>query len=288
MATLEEVTYDDYQFEMNLQSSSNNGSWIFSEKLNKLFVKHMQPLQLFPTYKKPSNDLELFFRAMIVPIAQEDSKVCFVTCPNHRSKCADNNPHILRCVHKTATYTGTEDGYYCKNRLQVALNLCEVAPNEPISLQFFCQNSCSGGMQRKQTAVIFTLEDRYRNILGKKFVNFKVCSAPKRDVIKEEQDKIELPKKRKSNFQAAGSSKKIPKIKQEPGTLSQSSSETQLEPLGLETVTLKLTVPKEEAPYVLQSAHYAIAGRIQKSIDPNEKEMLQKLQLKNAEQNGNF
>lgn len=63
----------------------------------------------------------------------------------------------------------------------------EFQENEPISLLFTCQNSCSGGMNRKSTVIVFNLENSQGDILGKKLMHFKVCSCPKRDKDKEEE-----------------------------------------------------------------------------------------------------
>lgn len=283
LPTLEEID-SNYKFDVDLKSNcSGKGSWLYSGKMKKVFVKNRSPLNIFPSYTPVSEGQCLFLRAMIVPVSQEDSTIPLTVCPNHRAAepfNADNNAHILRCNHPGAMYDGTEDGYYFHNRLQVVLPLNKVAPNEPISYMFLCQNSCSGGMQRKATAIIFTLEDECRNILGKRILNFKVCSCPKRDKEKEEKEVKELPKKRKSEVQIPTSSKKLPRIKTEPGAFcSQSSTDSQSE--TYDTIKMEMAFPnKEIAAHVVDCAFNAIAAKIQTSTDRNEVEGLKKLQTK--------
>lgn len=96
-----------------------------------------------------------------------------------------------------------------------------IASNEPLKLQFTCQNSCSGGMNRKATSIVFTLENEYSEVFGRKIMNFKVCSCPKRDKDKDEEGLKAMPKKRKGEPTAPSTSKKvaIPLVKQESGDM---------------------------------------------------------------------
>lgn len=119
----------------------------------------------------------------------------------------------MRCFNPSARYVGTENGVAFKDRLAVIIPLGmtsqeQVALN--VSLEFVCQNSCRI-INRRTTAIIFTLEDVHGQILGKKSLHLKVCSCPKRDKMKEEE--TVAPTKRKSDTQLqAPPGKKIAKV----------------------------------------------------------------------------
>lgn len=179
MPTLDEIE-SPHDFDMDLRyQKDTSANWVYSPKLRKIFVKFKQTINIFPNYKV-LDKISLFLRAMIVPVSHEDIMSPLIVCPNHRATDSENSAHILRCMNKSAVYEGTEIGVKNADRLQVVLPLCNRAPNEPVQYQFLCQNSCPGGMQRKQTALIFQLEDEFRNVLGKRILHFKVCSCPKR------------------------------------------------------------------------------------------------------------
>lgn len=272
-----------FEFEVGLNgNSSGKGTWMYSSKMKKIFVKNRTEMNIIPTFTPPtpSDNQTYFLRAMIVPVSQDDATVPLKVCPNHRAsdpKCPFA-AHILRCKHPLAFYDGSEEGYYWNNRLQVVVPLTGMAPKEPVIYMFQCQNSCSGGMQRKATAIIFALEDQNKKILGKRILNFKVCSCPKRDKEKEERGTTELPKKRKIESPMASSSKKIPKIKQEPVPLSsQSSTDSQSE--TFDNIKMEIVFPNRDiANHVIDCAYNSVAAQIQNCADRNEMENLKNIQ----------
>lgn len=198
---------------------------MFSTKLNKVFVKINTILNVQTNFKIVNPARELFVRAMIVYSSQNDLAEPVKKCPNHRESSQQPFPeHILRCTIDQTAYTGVENGKLFKDKLAILIPMTAVASNEPLKLQFTCQNSCSGGMNRKMTSIVFTLEDEFYEILGRKVLNFKVCSCPKRDKDKDEESFMKvLPKKRKAEQTAPSTSKKVaisvPVVKQESDEL---------------------------------------------------------------------
>lgn len=71
-------------------------------------------------------------------------------------------PHILRCLSAGVRYEGLEKCANFGDRLSCCIPLqissSELVEREPIPLNFVCQNSCSSGMNRRPTSIIFTLE----------------------------------------------------------------------------------------------------------------------------------
>lgn len=218
--------YDtDWGFDTALNSeSAGKTSWMFSTKLNKVFVKINTVLNVTITYNYIDPTTHLFVRAMIVYSSNNDLAEPVAKCPNHLDQSKRdkvNNPeHILRCSIPETQYVGVTTGKLFKDKLAILVPMGAVASNEPLKLQFTCQNSCSGGMNRKMTSIVFTLENQFCDILGRRVLNFKVCSCPKRDKEKDEEScsKI-LPKKRKGEQTAPSTSKKVaisvPIVKQE-------------------------------------------------------------------------
>lgn len=70
--------------------------------------------------------------------------------------------HILRCGRRDTEYQGTDDGQKFGDKLSILVPLGKNGygdvTNETIALEFVCQNSCVSGINRRSTAIIFTLE----------------------------------------------------------------------------------------------------------------------------------
>lgn len=74
----------------------------------------------------------------------------------------------MKCYHPNAKYVGNENSQLFGERLSIVVDLGRPAVqdvqengtvNEVLMWEFLCQNSCATGMNRKSTAVIFTLEN---------------------------------------------------------------------------------------------------------------------------------
>ncbi|XP_055631570.1 cellular tumor antigen p53-like isoform X2 [Toxorhynchites rutilus septentrionalis] len=218
--TLDEHHDPLFNFNVDLNGeNSGKSSWMFSSRLNKVFVKMGQACTFNISYQSFDYQ-ELVVRAMLVCSAPEDMHYPVFRCENHR--CSDNNnprisevvkTHVMRCFNPSARYVGFESGIAFKDRLAVVIPLGATANDQGsmnISLEFVCQNSCRI-INRRATAIIFTLEDTHGQILGKKSLHLKVCSCPKRDKQKEEESLG--PAKRKSvNEQPPPPGKKVAKV----------------------------------------------------------------------------
>lgn len=215
--TLDELENPTYSFNVELSSeTSGKSSWMFSSRLNKVFVKMGQACTFNVSYQTLTHQ-DLFLRVMMVCSAPEDMHQPVYRCENHRG--SDNNnakvpdevkAHVMRCFNPSARYVGAENGVAFKDRLAVIIPLGVTAQELNVSLEFVCQNSCRI-INRRATAVIFSLEDAHGQILGKKSLHLKVCSCPKRDKLKEEESLG--PAKRKSDTQLqAPPGKKVAKV----------------------------------------------------------------------------
>lgn len=280
-----------FNIELNSESASKT-SWMFSNKLNKVFVKINTHLNVHATYTPIDDTQQLFVRAMIVYTSPNDLAEPVKKCPNHREQSgADYPEHILRCAtSQSPQYVGVETGKFFKDKLAILIPMSAIASNEPLKLLFTCQNSCSGGINRKATSIVFTLENQFFHILGRKTMNFKVCSCPKRDKDKDEESIAKtLPKKRKAEQTAPSTSKKVaipvPVVKQEsdltvsmnsdPMILSSMPSDLQSLTSGLldlkqerESCEVHITMPSPELRQRLLSLAYdMISGELTRTRD---------------------
>lgn len=218
--TLEEYHDPMFDFHVDLNGeSSSKASWMFSSVLNKVYVKMGQTCTFNVSYQS-LNFQDLFVRVMLVCSAPEDMHHPVSRCENHR--CSDTTSpklpeevkaHVMRCYNPSARYVGVESGIAYKDRLAVLIPLATSTldiTSHNISLGFVCQNSCRI-INRRSTAIIFALEDLNGRILGKKTVNLKVCSCPKRDKKKEEGGIVPI-KRKSSDTSTASSAKKVAKM----------------------------------------------------------------------------
>lgn len=271
----------DFKIELNAESAGKT-SWMYSTKLNKVFVKINTALNVHASYKIAEPNQVIFVRAMIVYTSNNDLAEPVMKCPNHKAQSNVADPqHILRCTVPTTQYVGVENGKLFYEKLAVIIPMNEIAHNEPLKLVFTCQNSCSGGMNRKMTSIIFTLENSDGRILGRQLMNFKVCSCPKRDREKDEESNTKaLPKKRKAEPAAPSTSKKIAMtiVKQESDTTlsmnsepivtfmpSDSTVEVKREPTNSE---VHIVMPNQDLKQkLLKNAFDMVSGEIQRTGD---------------------
>lgn len=278
---------NEWEFNMELNSeSASKSSWMYSSKLNKVFVKINTYLNVHPVFRVIDPSQMLYIRAMIVYSSTSELADPVKKCPNHRSQPNQDNPeHILRCEVKETKYVGKETGKLFKDKLAILIPLNSIASNEALKLLFTCQNSCSGGMNRKMTCIVFTLENEDEEILGRHKMNFKVCSCPKRDKDKDEESMMKtLPKKRKGDALPSTSKKvaiQAPVVKQESDTAMSTEVLTPL-PSDLQSLNsgllelkrepqccdLNIALPSPEIKLMaLQSVYNIVAGEMVRTGD---------------------
>ncbi|CRK88703.1 CLUMA_CG002347, isoform A [Clunio marinus] len=212
LPSMEDIN-NEWDFNIFLHSDyAGKTTWMYSPKLHKVFVKINTSMHVNVKFENVDPSRKLFVRAMIVYSSPNEFAEPVKKCPNHRDQSNNlNSPeHILRSPASHTVYIGKEEGKLFGEKLAILVSQDDLVAGEPLKLQFTCQNSCSGGMNRKSTSIIFTLENEFYEILGRKVLAFKVCSCPKRDKEKEEEScKKPLPKKRKPEAEPPSTSKKI-------------------------------------------------------------------------------
>ncbi|XP_062540088.1 cellular tumor antigen p53-like isoform X2 [Armigeres subalbatus] len=203
--SVESMTLPWINFQVSLPSeTSDKTSWMYSDRLKKLFVK-MGNTCTFNVTLLSSIDRNTTVRAMLVCSAPEDRHLPVSRCDNHR--CSDNQDmhdyiktHVVRCKNEQVNYTGTKDGKTFDERLAVLVPM-GYSPRGGITLEFVCQNSCRN-INRRATALVFTLEDQTGRILGRQIFQIKICTNIKRDKLNEEKTVMEESIRKRKATQA--------------------------------------------------------------------------------------
>ena len=125
---------------------------------------------------------------MIVYTAPGDMAMPVIRCPNHQApedpinqKIYDTHQieHVIWSAENSALYEKNE----CSGRLSVTtpFGLPHVGSNYVAHVyKFTCIGSCAGGINRRATSILFTLE--YDNqVIGRQSLSCRICSCPKRD-----------------------------------------------------------------------------------------------------------
>ncbi|KAG4079569.1 hypothetical protein HA402_012339 [Bradysia odoriphaga] len=252
-----------------------NQNWLYNLKMNKVFIKLNSVMTVTVSYK-PYDAANLSLRAMIVYTSPDDMHLQVKRCANHKAATMfsiDHQDvpvdHILKCYHPHAKYHGSENAQLFGDRLSIVVPLDRPVvnesgiANETIKWEFLCQNSCATGINRKSTAVIFTLENEAFEIIGKKVMPFKVCSCPKRDMQREDTSIILRKRESKEIPHGKRPSKVVcsAEIKVEPPTPSPVKNYEPPFPDTQTSHTVTLTMPnKESMKHVLRCAFNEVTG----------------------------
>ncbi|KAJ8686788.1 hypothetical protein QAD02_022582 [Eretmocerus hayati] len=205
-----------YQFQLILNYQNPGKHWVYSEKLCKVFMHMEEVLPLQFQWHPPVDGLWL--RATMVYKLDQHRSDPVSRCLNHMAPSNSSNTnidprhikHVIRCLHATSSYEENTNGHLSVLTPlgKPEAGMCSV----PMHFKFFCKNSCASGMNRRPTEVIFTLENEKCDVLGRRKLEVRVCSCPKRDKEKEEGETdpcIKVGKKRKMQVPTPPPGKKI-------------------------------------------------------------------------------
>lgn len=236
--------------------------------MGKVFINIDQTLPIRFKWKSTSNSL--FLRGMIVYANDQHRAEPIQRCLNHQSEDTRSNKnidssmidHVVRCTDPQTIYVEHNNHKCIIVPLGTPQHGCDYVH---LAFKFYCKNSCAGGMNRRSSGVVFTLEDIDGNVLGRRFLPVRVCSCPKRDKEKEEESVLKksnkqlvpVPKKRKLTSKVQYSAGKRP-ISSVPTT-------THFVPAEIDNREFNLTVRvlgKENAIATLKAAHGAMSSSV--------------------------
>ncbi|CAH0553712.1 unnamed protein product [Brassicogethes aeneus] len=188
-----------YEFEVCIIPVQNKQPWVFSIALNKVFMDMSNPFPIDFKIKDSYMRTEQLYVRATPRYSQTQSLHDLVhRCINHEHIHEPTNKdvgdplhrqHIIRCKNPNTTYLGDKN----KNeRLSVIIPLStpEAGTDSVKEMyEFVCKNSCPvPGMNRRPIQIIFTLENVQGIIYGRRVLNVRICSCPKRDKEKEEAE----------------------------------------------------------------------------------------------------
>jgi len=192
----------DHKFEVKFaKMNQKNKHWVFSTKLNKLFVDMDKWVQVeFKIGTDPPADLTI----RTLPVYTEASyrREPVKRCPNHASAEEKSN-RDFNFPHHIIRYQNTDTIYEEDEKSSRLFSVFPVSTphkgTDTISrmVKFMCLGSDIGGINRRPIKVVFTLEYQGR-VVGRRCIDVRVCSCPKRDQQQEEfkQNRTESDVKR--------------------------------------------------------------------------------------------
>lgn len=265
-----------YNFETDVMN--DNPNIVFVDQ--KLFLKLNSTITINASYTPPPDNPQMFLRGMVVFSSSADMHLSVTRCANHRATTPNMGPesyakecNVMKIIHPRVKYMGSDTGTTYGDRLSIYIpldgSLFDPETNrvtEAIRLEFGCQNSCSSGINRRQTSAVFTLEDSYGQLVGKAATQFKVCSCPKRDAERDNRDSKRknsndaFPRGKKPKFNTPAELRMMT-IKTEPGSDMEANS-PQEGPTNSLTTEVRLNMPTHLVPQLLQQAHQIIASEI--------------------------
>lgn len=137
---------------------------------------------------------KLFLRTRLAYVYEQHKNDPVKRCPNHvaptnyinQNMLPERIKHVVHCVNHASSIYEEENEH-----LSVLTPLCTPEAGSqyvPMCFKFFCKNSCTSGMNRRETELVFTLEDERKQVLARQTLGLRICSCPKRDKQKGEAD----------------------------------------------------------------------------------------------------
>ncbi|XP_078463956.1 cellular tumor antigen p53-like isoform X2 [Lampetra planeri] len=191
---------DDYpgslSFHLSWQQCSiaKSATWTYSPDLNKLYcqIGKTCPVQLRVATPVPSG---CAVRAMPVYKKADHLTEVVKRCPNHEISKEFNDGNNLAPPSHLIRVEGSVQADYVddQNTGRQSVRL----PYEPpqvgtdfstVLLNFMCNSSCVGGMNRRPISVIITLEASDGQVLGRRSFEARICACPGRDRKSDEEN----------------------------------------------------------------------------------------------------
>lgn len=196
-ATSEMPSTDEYpgphNFEIEVDSKFAGRNLMYSSSLNKLFITVNRVMYM--GFRCTSVASDVYVRALLIYSEAQHFKEPVVRCVFHKVPKHDLNKdvdielieYVLHADHSKAIYD--KDVRSGRHSVRVALDRLQAGAEwVTVPYRFMCKSSCDGGMNRRLTEVIFTLESERGDVLGRRKMKVRICSCPKRDKDKEEAD----------------------------------------------------------------------------------------------------
>ncbi|BES95988.1 P53 DNA-Hypothetical protein domain [Nesidiocoris tenuis] len=185
-----------YDFRHELSKTDHpsvRATWEYSALYRQVLIKLGRVLLVHfnVTRDKDAGSEDLYIRALLVYSSSDHVYSPVNRCAVHaieddRLSRAHAEPGRCFCPqYKLAGHvvrTNSANAIYCFDpRSQRHSVLCPVQGRTDFMYTFVCKNSCPKGLNRRQTKLVFTLENSSGQMLGRSSIDLKICSCPRRD-----------------------------------------------------------------------------------------------------------
>ncbi|XP_075146143.1 p53 isoform X2 [Haematobia irritans] len=184
----EEHDRGGYDFGIQVICGESSRAAFFSKESKRLYIKSHENVTIDCSFKVKMPIQPLNVR--VLPIYTKDTSEPVLRCANHVSKDTEPNViirnSIIRCENLGAVYNGSDTGKSIRDRYSILVPLNAAVKSQesnshlkqPLIISFTCNNSCNA---RKQTSVLFLLENLNGDILAQRQLCVKISTCPKRD-----------------------------------------------------------------------------------------------------------